>query len=383
MWHMQLGDEFTYDLRLRSGISAAKRFRVRPILGDEKGKHHLIVGAYNPKDLDRVGEIIAVVRTEDVGRTYFQTWDAYSLGRAGRSSTHNIESRRDELEQIRLSGRVFVTVLTQHWRQIRTSAVFADYYSRLMSAYGAKLLAALTTYRLEGGEKIAAAVRLEDSRDQLNPRARCAQIVASMRRLEGQLELDAVSLGSVEHRAMLGELLSASIDDTLVEIDWLMQTTPTLSTSKALGDLLGRLAVKPYTYALRVIDKNGYTNALHRMAARERIVQILFTERMLGQVSALLSIVRDNPAEFVDDPEAIRGLAGLLLVGKAPTSAYEKLFVALRAELIHLMLAHEQHNAAGVAKTAQRIKKLLRYRDTTPLNWPKHNTVLQMRSVSR
>ncbi|MBA3678905.1 hypothetical protein H0W80_01790 [Candidatus Saccharibacteria bacterium] len=365
---LKLALEDIYQLGGISHISKAQKYFARAVVHDPTHKHFLITGALVPEDEKRVGEFIAVVRPENPRRTYYQTWDAYSLGRSGKDSAVTIGKRRNELEIIRLDNFITVETLTGHWSEIRDNPSATAYFSELLSAHATKLLAAITVKRNTAGIQLAAASKNVDSLGRKNPSARAARIMAAQRRLEGQLEFDELSRNSALGRATFADLLSRTIDEELMQIDLLLRYGRSSTVKREFFRRSEILLCKPYLYGIRMIRRNGYLNALDNTNARNKIREVLFTERLLGQFSQLLSTVRDLNQDDVFRNTIVTDLEALI-GGLGPTPDYTKLFALLRFSLDDLRAEIALNNQKEINRVIDRMKKTIRYREDY-IRWP-------------
>lgn len=366
---LEFGAKEVYYLGGASRISKARRYWVKKVLNDPTQKHHLIVGVFDQRDADRIGEFIAVVRPENSKKTYFQTWDAFSLARAGRESAKSIQAQRDVLEGLILGDKITLQGLTKNWSSIRNNTAAIDYFSQLMRGYSVKLLLAHTKSRISAGHKLEKAIGLKDSNDSFNPGAVSAIIVSANEDLVKQLKHDFISLGSAQGRSGFAGIVAETFDQELDWIDRLLLFGKNKTVKTQLGLKATLYACKPFGYGMRSIAKNGYIYGIAGLAARDKIRSVFFTESLLGEFSNSLSLAKNEEIRQMR-PGIVDDLISTISV-PAPNQAYADLLAQIGSGLEELgeIIASDASNKLVVKKITQ-IKKHLRYRDANPQGWP-------------
>jgi hypothetical protein len=366
---LEFGAKEVYYLGGASRISKARRYWVKKVLNDPTQKHHLIVGVFDQRDAHRIGEFIAVVRPENSKKTYFQTWDAFSLARAGRESAKSIQAQRDVLEGLRLGNGMTVQGLTRNWSSIRNNTAAIEYFSQLMRGYSIKLLSADTASRISAGQKLTQAIDLKDSKGRYNPGAVSAKLVSAESDLVDQLVFDSLSLGSAQSRSGFAGIVAKTFDQELVWLDRLLRFGKNTTVKTQLRRSAVLYSCKPFGYGMRSIAKNGYIDGIAAVAARKKIRSVFFTESLLGEFSNSLSLAKNEDIRQMR-PGIVDDLISTIDV-PAPNQAYAGLLAQLGSGLEELgeIIASDASNKLVVKKITQ-IKKHLRYRDANPQGWP-------------
>ncbi len=381
MWHMQLGPEADLTLPKRSQISQAGKFRVRKIVSESSGKYFVIVGVYNSADIDRLGEICSFIHPEDSAMRYVQSWSADTLLRAPKTTAANIERRREELEQMVLEDQVSIEAFAHRWADVRDNPVAVDFFRNLLNAQAISLLACQTTSRVEAGMRIDSAKGITDKNRRVNPGASAAKILKATSCLRSQLEFDARSLRSAHHRALLGEMLRVSIEETLAEVEYLLVYGSNDEVYKMLPELLGRLEVKPYWYGLRLIEKLRLADKIRSASARAQILEILQLEHFFLQYSHLISSVEADivDLDFIDKADFYE--LEQILPHNSSFEAYEMLVKIITHKLQSaIRLGGIAIRPGGGLEDMLSIKETLRYRYGTNLfTWPVWPVILQSR----
>jgi len=365
---LEFGAPEVYKLGGASRISKAGKYRVKKILNDPTNKHYLIVEAFHPKDVGRVGEFLAIVRPENPKSTYYQSWDVFSLGRSGQDSANNIASSRNAIENIRLGNDITIKSLTSKWSAIGSNPLAIEYFSQLLSGYSSKLLGARTISRIQAGEVLSDVIDLKDSRGRYNPGAKSAQLVMTDRLLRDQLTFDALSLHSARNRAGFGGLVLDTFKQELVWLDRLLSFGRSSTVAQQFERSSELYNCNPFGYGLKVINHNGYLNALDSLVARNKIRRTMFLEDLFGEFSSTLSLVKNKEVRNLR-PKIISDLESMLPTS-GPSRAYTGLINLLRSDLAELgdIIASDD-NPALLRKISQ-TKKHLRRRDANPMGWP-------------
>ncbi len=365
---LEFGAPEIYRLGGASRISKAGKYQVKKVLNDPTNKHYVIIGVFDSKDVGRVGEILAVVRTENPKLTYYQSWDVFSLGRSGRDSANSIASSRNAIESIRLGKSVAIKSLTTMWPAISSNPLAIEYFSQLLSGYSSKLLGARTINRIHAGEVLSDVIDLKDSRGRYNPGAKSAQLVMTDRILRDQLTFDALSLHSARNRAGFGGLVLDTFKQELIWLDRLLSFGRSSTVAQQFERSSELYACNPFGYGLKVIRLNGYLNALEKPVARNKIRSIMFLEDLLGEFSNTLSLVknkelRDLRPKIVSDLESMIPASG-------PSRVYSDLLKLLRADLAELGDIIASDDGPALLRKISQTKKHLRRREANPSGWP-------------
>lgn len=380
MWHIKLGNSAILQPPQGSKIFHENRIGVRKVRNAPTWKRYwLITHASTEQDQKFVGEFLAIISPEDRA-PYCQVWSADSITRAGQAAGQSIRERRNVLEGMRLDNSIAIDTIYHNWASLRNNPVAIAYFSGIMSLHANRLIVARTRFRNEAGNKLALAADLRDSTGRVNPGATCASLVASSRRLEAQLELDKLSLTAATEREGFGNLLQASLDLTLKRLEeFLLVATTADLRSGLIWRYLERFECKPYFFGMRVIDGMGYLEALDDGYARDQIIKVLFAERMLWQLSDLLSLVKYYLPElehvYANWPNDIIELLGETA---PPTKHYRELFDQVTAALNSLSQKRSDKVVEGVVCE---VKELVRYRNLDNLEWPANPLTIPNRPV--
>lgn len=365
---LEFGATEVYRLGGVSHISKGGKYLVKKVLNDPTQKHHLIVGVFDPRDSNRVGEFVAVVRPENAKQTYYQTWDAFSLGRSGQESANSIALSRNIIEKIRLDSNATIKSLTTNWPAISADPLVIEYFSQLLSGYSSKLLASRTIARIEAGETLSRVVDLKDTRGRFNPSAKSAQLVKAKRLLKDQLTFDALSLHSARKRVGFSGLVLDTFKQELIWLDSLLRYGPSNVVAKQLERSAELYTCNPFGYGLRVISYNGYLNGLDRLTARNKIRSVMFLEDLLGEFSNTLSLVKNS--ELRDLHPAIISDLESILPTSGPSRVYTDLLNLLRADLKELGNIVISDDSSALKRKISSAKKHLRWREANPRGWP-------------
>ncbi len=365
---LEFGATQVYRLGGVSHISKAGKYLVKKVLNDPTHKHYLIVGVFDPRDSNRVGEFIAVVRPENAKLTYYQTWDAFSLGRSGQESANSIALSRNIIEKIRLDSNATIKSLTTNWPAIVSNPIAVEYFSQLLSGHSSKLLASRTIARIEAGETLSRVVDLKDSRGRFNPSAKSAQLVKAKRLLKDQLTFDALSLHSARKRVGFSGLVLDTFKQELIWLDSLLRYGPSNVVAKQLEHSAELYACNPFGYGLRVISYNGYLNGLNRLTARNKIRTTFFIEDLLGEFSNTLSLAKNSELRGLR-PNIIAELKTMISV-PSPSRVYSELLSLLRADLDELGSIMADGDDKALKRKIAQTKKHLRWRQANPRGWP-------------
>ena len=370
MRYLELGEPVVYTVRRVSKILLAGKCWAKPILGDSTGKFFVIVGV-TPADLDKLGEIIAVMRTENVTKTHYQTWDAYTLGRSAFNAQSNILSGMDAIEEMQAEHGLVVDIITKHWAEAKQNDLLMMYLKHILVLHACRLLNARTSNRLSAGELVASSSTLVDSLGRYNPGASAAKITASDTDLDRQLEFDDVSRESACDRGELAEAIEAICDDVVSQIVRLLNLGSDESVGHFLPIWFSRILVKPYTYAIRSLPAQRLDSLRASGLERSTVASIFLLERSLAEVSAMLSIVRDYPEMFIDNQDLIDEIISLIDVSTV-LPEYEELINRVSEEIGTLHHYLTAQNYAPLMTHIGRVKSLIRHRDMHML-WPMHN----------
>jgi len=365
---LEFGSPEVYKLGGASRISKAGKYRVKKVLNDPTNKHYLIVEAFHPKDVGRVGEFLAVVRPENPKQTYYQSWDVFSLVRSGQDSANSIASSRNAIESIRLGNSVAIKSLTSRWASVGSSPIAIEYFSQLLSGYSSKLLGARTINRIQAGEILSDVIDLKDSRGRCNPGAKSAQLVSSDRLLRDQLSFDSLSLHSARNRAGFGGLVLDTFKQELVWLDRLLSFGRSSTVAQQFERSSELYACNPFGYGLKVINHNGYLNALGSLVARNKIRRIMFLEDLLGEFSNTLSLVKNGELRDLH-PEIISDLESMIPTS-GPSRVYTNLLRLLRTDLDELGTIIASDDGPALRRKISQTKKHLRRREANPIGWP-------------
>ncbi len=365
---LEFGATEVYRLGGVSRISKAGKYRVKKVLNDPTNKHYLIVGVFDPKDVSRVGEILAVVRPENPKLTYYQSWDVFSLGRSGQDSADSIACSRDTIESIRLGNSVAIKSFTTSWSAIGSNPLAIEYFSQLLSGYSSKLLGARTISRIHAGEVLSDVIDLKDSRGRYNPGAKSAQLVMTDRLLRDQLTFDALSLHSARNRAGFGGLVLDTFKQELVWLDRLLSFGRSSTVAQQFERSSELYHCNPFGYGLKVINHNGYLNSLDSLVARNKIRRTMFLEDLLGEFSNTLSLVKNKEVRDLR-PKIISDLESMLPIS-GPSRVYTELLNLLRADLAELGDIIASDDGPALLRKISQTKKHLRRREANTSGWP-------------
>lgn len=376
-----LGEVQEYRISKRSHVLAAGKCLARRIAADRSGKFHVVSGVFSSKDQDKIGEIIAVIRTEDPSQTQFHTWTAYSIGRSAGLARRNILDRTRFIEDMQTEHSLVIEVITQHWQQAKQNPVMMGYLKNILVLYACRLLNAKTSHRLDAGELVASSSSLVDSLGRYNPGAKSAQITAANSRLDDQLEFDALSLGSAEYRAALVEFIERACDEVISTIVSLLRTGSDEDIEKYLPLLVKQVLVKPYTYSIRSIsDQRGL---MHQADAhsRQMIAGAFLAERSLAELDAAISTIRDYPEMFVDNIELAEELISATTV-ETDLPEYMALRGNISQMIVGLIDALRLQDITEVRKIIRDIKNIIRHRDIY-MPWPMQETASVLHPIYR
>lgn len=369
---LQLGDVQIYRITLRSKVLFAQRCLARPLLADKRGKFFVISGVFSTRDLDKLGEIIGVIRTEDPKQTQFHTWTAYTLGRSAGLAHQNILDRIDDIEDMQSEHSLVIETITKYWQEAKRNSVLMQYLKNILVLHACKLLNARTTNRLTAGDLVASSSSLVDSLGRYNPGAKSAQITAANSRLDDQLEFDALSRGSAEYRGELARFVEQACDEIVTQIVTLTSFGTDEDVARYLPRWIKRILVKPYTYAIRSISDNRNIVSRADPIARQTMAGVFLAERSLSELDSAISTVRDNTQMFFDNPELLDELAELLAI-ETHLPEYAELQDQIKTLLAELADAIVAQDIVTVRKSIKNIKNLIRHRDIHML-WPMHDT---------
>jgi len=363
---LEFGTTEIYYLGGASRISKAGKYWVRKVLNDPTQKHFLIVGVFDQRDAHRIGEFIAVVRPENPKKTYFQSWDSFSLARAGKESTISIQAQRETLESLVLGNGTTVQSLTKNWSSVRNSPIAIEYFSQLMRSYSAKLVSSQTISRVAAGDKLSRVVELKDSTGKYNPGAISAQITSANSDLSQQLSFDALSLGSAQNRSGFAKIVVETFKKELIWLDRLLRFGKNSTVQAQLSRRAVLYGCKPFGYGM---PNAIYTAENLSLKDRDNIRSVFFTENLLGEFSSSLSVAKNEQLRKLQ-PSIAKDLAAIIDV-TPPNQAYSDLLDLLRTDLEELscMIDAGVENKL-VVKKIMVIKKQLRNRAANPQGWP-------------
>lgn len=369
---LQLGDARIYRISQWSHILSAGKCLARPLLADRLSKFFVISGVFTPRDLDKLGEIIAVIRTEDPKQTQFHTWTAYSIGRSAELAHDNILDRANALEDMQSDHSLVIGVITQYWQEAKHNTVLMNYLKNILVLHACKLLNARTTHRLEAGDLVASSSSLVDSLGRYNPGAKSAQITAANTRLSHQLEFDALSLGSAAYRRELARFVEQACDEVVSAIVALTRSGSDEELMKHLHRWIGRILVKPYTYAIRSISDNRKIAFRTDESSRQMVAGAFVAERSMAELDAAISAIRDDYLFFADRIDLVEELVYLVSI-ETHLPEYKELQDNIRVQINELIEALRSKDLSRVRKSIKNIKNLIRHRDMHML-WPMHET---------
>ena len=369
---LQLGDARIYRISQWSHILSAGKCLARPLLADGLGKFFVISGVCTPRDLDKLGEIIAVIRTEDPKQTQFHTWTAYSIGRSAELAHDNILDRANALEDMQSDHSLVIGVITQYWQEAKHNTVLMNYLKNILVLHACKLLNARTTHRLEAGDLVASSSSLVDSLGRYNPGAKSAQITAANTRLNHQLEFDALSLGSAAYRRELARFVEQACDEVVSAIVALTRSGRDEELMKHLPRWIGRILVKPYTYAIRSVSDNRKIGFRTDELSRQMVAGAFVAERSLAELDAAISGIRDDYLFFAEHIDLVEELVYLVSI-ETHLPEYKELQDNIRILINELIEALRSKDLSRVRKSIKNIKNLIRHRDMHML-WPMHET---------
>ena len=369
---LQLGDARIYRISRWSHVLSAGKCLARPLLADRLSKFFVISGVFTPRDLDKLGEIIAVIRTEDPKQTQFHTWTAYSIGRSAKLAHDNILDRANALEDMQSDHSLVIGVITQYWQEAKHNTLLMNYLKNILVLHACKLLNARTTHRLEAGDLVASSSSLVDSLGRYNPGAKSAQITAANRRLNHQLEFDALSLGSAAYRRELARFVEQACDEVVSAIVALTRSGSDEELMKHLHRWIGRILVKPYTYAIRSISDNRKIAFRTDESSRQMVAGAFVAERSMAELDAAISAIRDDYLFFADRIDLVEELVYLVSI-ETHLPEYKELQDNIRVQINELIEALRSKDLSRVRKSIKNIKNLIRHRDMHML-WPMHET---------
>jgi uncharacterized protein (UPF0335 family) len=369
---LQLGDVQIYRITLRSKVLFAQRCLARPLLADKRGKFFVISGVFSTRDLDKLGEIIGVIRTQDPKQTQFHTWSAYTLGRSAGLAHQNILDRIDDIEDMQSEHSLVIETITKYWQEAKSNSVMMQYLKNILVLHACKLLNARTTNRLSAGDLVASSSSLVDSLGRHNPGAKSAQITAANSRLDDQLEFDVLSRGSAEYRREVGRFVELACDEIVTQIVALASFGNDEDMTKYLPRWIKRILVKPYTYAIRSISDDRNIAFRVDPIARQTISGVFLAERSLAELDSAMSRVHNNTQMFFDSPDLLDELIDLVAI-ETHLPEYADLQDQIKTLLAELTDALAVQDTATVRKSIKSIKNLIRHRDIHML-WPMHDT---------
>lgn len=369
---LQLGDARIYRISQWSHVLSAGKCLARPLLADRLSKFFVISGVFTPRDLDKLGEIIAVIRTEDPKQTQFHTWTAYSIGRSAELAHDNILDRANALEDMQSDHSLVIGVITQYWQEAKHNTLLMNYLKNILVLHACKLLNARTTHRLEAGDLVASSSSLVDSLGRYNPGAKSAQITAANTRLDDQLEFDALSLGSAAYRRELARFVEQACDEVVSAIVALTRSGSDEELMKHLHRWIGRILVKPYTYAIRSISDNRKIAFRTDESSRQMVAGAFVAERSMAELDAAISAIRDDYLFFADRIDLVEELVYLVSI-ETHLPEYKELQDNIRVQINELIEALRSKDLSRVRKSIKNIKNLIRHRDMHML-WPMHET---------
>lgn len=369
---LQLGDARIYRISQWSHILSAGKCLARPLLVDGLGKFFVISGVCTPRDLDKLGEIIAVIRTEDPKQTQFHTWTAYSIGRSAELAHDNILDRANALEDMQSDHSLVIGVITQYWQEAKHNTVLMNYLKNILVLHACKLLNARTTHRLEAGDLVASSSSLVDSLGRYNPGAKSAQITAANTRLSHQLEFDALSLCSAAYRRELARFVEQACDEVVSAIVALTRSGSDEELVDYLHRWISRILVKPYTYAIRSISDNRKIAFRTDESSRHMVAGAFVAERSMAELDAAISAIRDDYLFFADRIDLVEELVYLVSI-ETHLPEYKELQDNIRVQINELIEALRSKDLSRVRKSIKNIKNLIRHRDMHML-WPMHET---------
>lgn len=370
MRYLELGEPVVYTVRKVSKTLLAGECWARPIIGDNTGKFFVIAGT-SQADIDKLGEIIAVMRTEDATKTHYQTWGAYTLGRSAGNAHIDILDRMDALEEMQTDHSLVIEIITKHWAEAKQNNLLMRYLKHILVLHACKLLNARTSNRLSAGELVASSSSLVDSLGRYNPGAKSAQITASNTALDKQLEFDVKSRDSASDRGELALSIEPMCDDVVSQIVRLLNLGSDESVIHFLPIWFGRILVKPYTYAIRSLPAQRLDSLRASGLERSTVASIFLLERSLAEVSSMLSIIRDHPEVFIINQDLIDEIISLIDV-EIVLPEYEKLIDNISEEIGTLQHYLAVQDYVSLKAHVRQIKTLIRHRDLHML-WPMHN----------
>ena len=378
---LQLGDAQEYRIASWSDTLYAGKCLARPLLVDRSGKFFVISGVFTPRDLDRLGEIIAVVRTEDPKQTQFHTWTAYSMGRSAKLAHRNILDRANALEDMKSEHSLVIEVITRYWQEAKHNSVLMSYLKNILVLHACKLLNARTAHRLDAGDLVASSSSLVDSLGRYNPGAKSAQITAANRRLNHQLEFDALSLGSAAYRRELARFVEQACDEVVSTIVALTRFGTDEELVGYLHRWISRILVKPYTYAIRSISDNRKIAFRTDESSRQMVAGAFVAERSLAELDAAISEIRDDHLFFADHIDLVEELLYLVSI-ETQLPEYKELQDNIRVQINALIEALGGKDQSQIRRSIKNIKNLIRHRDMHML-WPMHETDDTLHSIYR
>lgn len=367
---LQLGDARIYRISQWSHVLSAGKCLVRPLLADRSGKFFVVSGAFTPRDLDKLGEIIAVIRTEDPKQTQFHTWTAYSIGRSAGLAHRNILDRANALEDMKSDHSLVIGVITRHWQEAKHNTVLMSYLKNILVLHACKLLNARTTHRLDAGDLVASSSSLVDSLGRYNPGAKSAQITAANTRINDQLEFDALSLGSAAYRRELARFVEQACDEVVSTIVALTRSGTDEELVDYLHRWISRILVKPYTYAIRSVSDTRKIAFRTDESSRQMVAGVFVAERSLAELDAAISGIRDDYLFFADHIDLVEELVYLVSI-ETHLPEYKDLQDNIRLQINELIKALGSKDQSQIRKSIKNIKNLIRHRDMHML-WPMH-----------
>lgn len=370
MRYLELGEPVVYTVRRISKTLLAGECWARPIIGDNTGKFFVIVGT-SQSDLDKLGEIIAVMRTEDPTKTHYQTWDAYTLGRSAFGAHTNILDRMNALEEMQGEHSLVIEIITKYWLDARHNPLLMRYLRHILVLHACKLLNARTSNRLSAGDLVASSSSLVDSLGRYNPGASAAKLTASDTRLDAQLEFDELSRDSASDRGELAEDIERICDDVVSQIVRLLNLGNDESVKHFLPIWFGRILVKPYTYAIRSLFGPRMDSLRASGMDRTVVASTFLLERSLAEVSAMLSIVRGHPEMFIAHQDLIDEIIRLIDIDTA-LPEYEDLVDRVLERIDTIQRCLDSQDYVSLRAQIRQIKALVRNRDDIML-WPMYN----------
>lgn len=367
-----LGVAQEYRISQSSKVLAAGKCIARPIVADRSGKFFVISGVYSPRDLDRLGEIIAVIRTEDPKQTQFHTWSAYSIGRSAGLAYRNILDRARAIEEMQSEHSLVIEVITQHWQQAKRNPVMMSYLKNILVLHACRLLNARTSHRLSAGDLVASSSSLVDSLGRYNPSAKSAQITAANTRLEDQLEFDELSQGSAQYRGELAEFIEQACDEVIATIVSITKTASDEKLGVYLSSIIKQVLVKPYTYAVRSIgDQRGVIH-LADEHSRQIVAGAFIAERSLAELDGAISTIRDHPQIFIENLDLVEELVSDLMT-EVDLPEYTELQTNINYILNELVDALRRQDIMDIRKIVKSIKNIIRHRDIYMI-WPQYDS---------